>query len=479
MAKLFHLGDTIVALATAREPGYAQGIVRMSGPESARILDRVFKSQADSAITVPSGTQVLRGELACEQLETHLPCKVLLWPDASSYTNQVSAEIHTIGSLPILEIILDQLCQEGARLAEPGEFTLRAFLSGRLDLTAAEAVLGVIDAEDQTQLKTALEQLSGGLEKPLLGIRDQLMESVAHLEAGLDFVEEDIEFISASQMRQMLEESIQQIEYLQQQIGLRGDVQNNLSVVLYGEPNVGKSSLFNALIEEFDGTPHSANTESIVSSIAGTTRDYLTANIRVGGFECTLVDTAGVDCPKQKDQGVVVGNQGRSLADGQSKSEQLKNRSSLQLYCVDASRPFSLWEKQQLQLDAENRLICLTKCDQAVRNTSAGDLLDAEYISTSAAERFGLDSLGNAIAHRLGTSASQESVAGTAIRCSSLVRNAITALRRAVDLVDDAGGDELVAVEVRIALDEIGKITGTIYTDDILDVVFGKFCVGK
>ncbi|MEX0612814.1 MAG: hypothetical protein WD229_11905, partial [Pirellulales bacterium] len=213
----YHADDTICAIATA-PGGAARGMVRVSGPDALRIIAQLFQPRDGQPLDAVRGPTALAGDVAVELgvdrgstnppltpsyrggESTRVPCDLFLWPTVRSYTREPLAELHTVGSPPLVEALLATVCRAGARLAEPGEFTLRAFLAGRLDLTQAEAVLGVIDAADRRQLDTALAQLAGGLSQPLSRLRDELLNLLAHLEAGLDFVDEDIEFISPSDL---------------------------------------------------------------------------------------------------------------------------------------------------------------------------------------------------------------------------------------------------------------------------------------
>src|SRR3954454_5157463 len=194
----FDLDDTIAAIATASGGGL-RGIVRISGPKSVEIAAGFMGAElSESLPTCRRATMHLPRELGL------VPMTLYLWPTTSSYTRQPSAELHLPGSPPILEAGLEAVCQAGARLARPGEFTLRSFLAGRLDLTQAEAVLGVIDADSRQELESALAQLAGGVARPLRALREQLLDLLAQLEAGLDFVDEDIEFIAAAELKRQL-----------------------------------------------------------------------------------------------------------------------------------------------------------------------------------------------------------------------------------------------------------------------------------
>lgn len=232
-----------------------------------------------------------------------IPCDLFLWPTTRSYTRQPSAEFHTIGSPPILEAILQSLYRAGARLAQPGEFTFRAFLAGRIDLTQAEAVLGIVQAQDIQHLDVALRQLAGGLSKPLGGLRDDLLQLLAELEAGLDFSEEDIEFIAPDAAVGQLTHAAQLVATTAKQLQARNTTHAAFRVVLAGHPNAGKSSLFNAMAKRYAALPPTNDPDPIAKSLVpamvaaqpGTTRDYLTVRLDLDGVLCELVDTAGTE----------------------------------------------------------------------------------------------------------------------------------------------------------------------------------------
>jgi tRNA modification GTPase len=387
-----------------------------------------------------------------------LPADVYVWPTNRSYTREPAAEIHTLGSPPLLEAVLSALCQAGARVARPGEFTLRAFLAGRIDLTQAEAVLGVVDAQGEQQLQTALAQQAGGLAQPLSRIRERLLSLLADLEAGLDFVEEDIEFVSRLDVARQLDDALRLVARTAVQLTSRRRSDELARVVLTGQPNVGKSSLFNAL---------SRSGSALVSDTPGTTRDYLVAELDPGSCRCQLVDTAGHQSPEAAGE---IGRTAGGLAARETES------CDVQLLCLDASRPPNSWERGQLAANhAPRRLVVVTKCDLA----RAADL-PADAIATSAVTGAGLDELRCRLARLLADEGPAESAVGLTVeRCAESIRAARESLERAVELNAEAAGEELVAAEIRSALTELGKVVGAVYTEDILDRIFSRFCIGK
>jgi tRNA modification GTPase len=393
-------------------------------------------------------------------------------------------EIHTLGSPPLLELVLASICAGGARLAEPGEFTLRAFLAGRLDLTQAEAVLGVIDAADGVEFNLALRQLAGGITIPMTKLREDLIDLLAELEAGLDFVEEDIEFISSAELEARLAAAATSIAGMTQQMALRTQSRECPRVVLVGWPNVGKSSLFNAL---------AGGDRALVSTTPGTTRDYLTADLDLDGIRVQLVDTAGIEdhgmlndeCGAQNQQ--VEPNSRQSalrsthpaLPDigmaAQQASAHQRAQGQVRLLCLDSTRACNDWERQQLANSGD--LIVLTKCDRA----DAAALAYPGMLPTSAHTGQGLGELREQIRRAVENPPRSGAgvVASTATRCHESLRLAAESLARATDLACAQAGEELIAVETRTALNELGKVVGAVYTDDILDRIFSRFCIGK
>ncbi len=464
------LDDTIVAIASA--PGGAlRGIVRLSGAGSAACVARVFRTAEtgsgvfggrDRSIieneqppktpdpfhaTAPSA---FAGELTLPRSLGVISARLYLWPDHRSYTRQPSAELHTLGSPPLLEAVVKSLCQAGARVARPGEFTLRAFLAGRLDLTEAEAVLGVIDARGQAQLDTALAQLAGGLASPLAALRERLLDLLAHLEAGLDFVDEDIEFITPAQLAAQLAAAQVQVEQLIQRMQSRRDAGELPQVALIGLPNAGKSSLFNAL---------AGADAAIVAEQAGTTRDYVTQRLLLDGQEFLLIDTAGIEPAHGGDELALF---------SQAATHRQRDEADLAIECREmGQQQAARWP------DDERTLVVWTKCD--LYPLPAGQ----HGHSTSSRTGAGIAALRQTIAERLRARAADAVVGNTAARCSESLQSAAAALESARELVAARAGEELIAAEVRAALDGLGQVAGVVYTDDVLDRVFGRFCIGK
>lgn len=459
------ISDTIVAVASAAG-GAATGIIRLSGPSTLSALAQLVSSNEAEQVRTCSRSCRMALKLSLFD-DAHqgqagtVNVQAYLWPTSRSYTRQPSAELHLIGSPPLLDQLLSQLLRCGVRLALPGEFTLRAFLAGRLDLTQAEAVLGVIDAHSQAELSTALSQLAGGLTGPLAQVRGDLLDLLADLEAGLDFVDEDISFVSAEDARARLLQAQSQVKQLLASLQNRALSGEAPAVVLLGRPNVGKSSLFNRLVNR---------QAAIVSTQAGTTRDYLSAEVEWAGQPLRLIDTAGLD-PQTALSEIDLRAQNAS-AEQQSKG-------AITLVCIDSTREPDAWEQQQLRHPTKEQLVVLTKSDRPTHPSLQGFLAGNDFLLTSSEAGEGVTALQNKVRQALAQIAAGEILPATAQRCQESLQGADQALQHAIALQQAGQGDELVAAEIRLTLDELGKILGVIYTDDLLDRVFSRFCIGK
>jgi tRNA modification GTPase len=494
---MYDTDDTIVAIGTA-DGGAARGLVRISGPNAAPLVASCFRPREGQSLQEIRRATALSGEVhirlsqaaMCDARAAAVDCDLFLWPDERSYTRAPLAELHTFGSRPILDAVVDTLCSAGARLAEPGEFTLRAFLAGRIDLTQAEAVLGVIDASGQGELNAALAQMAGGLARPLVQLRDELMQLLAELEAGLDFVEEDIQFVSAHEIANRLESAARLLADVGEQFQTRGTADRLAQVVLVGPPNVGKSSLFNALVARRAALEKGGDRSSAVALVSpqrGTTRDYLTARLSLGAFVCELIDTAGIEESESEAAVNWAGDDGAKQigAAAQTAATGKREQAAIRVWCVDftAIDDGSGDAFASAPLEPARDLVVLTKSDLSPAafiddvKTSSG----VRRITTSSRSGQGLDELENAIHTLLSNAAGDHTavVETTADRCRESIRLAAAAIARAREIAADQGGDELTAAEIHVAIDELGKVVGAVYTDDLLDRIFSTFCIGK
>ncbi len=474
---------SIAAIATPQGYGL-RGVIRCSGKE-------VFESLAnccttnDGAAFSPPGTEWSRtGAPTSVDATISVPrpigpvdCELLTWPSGRGYTRQPSVEIHCTASPPILHAIMARLADCGIRQAAPGEFTLRAFLSGRIDLTRAEAVLGVIDSRSESEMKVALRQLAGGLADPLESIREKLLDVAARIEAGLDFVEEDIEFISNEEVRHELTSAQRELELVRDQVRQRSVREPVVRVAIIGRPNAGKSSLFNAVMDRAG-----QRGEALVSDVAGTTRDYTTRTIESCGVSFQLIDTAGTTGSWSPDP---PGDGRRSPIDHQAEllARSAARDAHISLLCIDSSEAIADADRDRIAeiRSSGESVVVLTKCDLAPAWQENGppDLADA--IAVSATTGAGLDQLLDRLVERADDDDGESGrlVIGTAERCGESLNRAARELKEACGLARSGLGQELVASSLRVVLDELAVVTGRVYTEDILDHVFSRFCIGK
>jgi tRNA modification GTPase len=455
------IDDTIVAIASPLVAA-ARGIVRVSGPGTLDVLSRL-------GVPDPQGTaaRCVAADVDVGCPIGRVPARVLIWPTNRSYSGQPSAEFHTFGSLPVLQALVDVVARHGARAARPGEFTMRAFLAGRLDLTQAEAVLGVIEAESRGSLDHALRQLAGNLSRPLESMRATMLDLLADVEAGLDFVDEDIEFISEQNLIQRLTELSGQLDQTMELLGHRDGVTATTIVTFRGEPNAGKSQLVNCL---------AGREAAIVADVAGTTRDVVTTEIEIEQRPLTLVDTAGIEEALTDDLLATLTLQ------SQAQAQRASDGAHVRVWCVDCSREDFDAARTRLESKANQDrrdgldVWVATKLDQV--DSLA---LPAGWLATSSITHTGIDQLKRVIAEFINNCDREEtgSVIGTAARCRGTLRLAAEAIERASETCETGQGHEFVSAELRLAAECLGEVTGAVYTDDILDRVFSRFCIGK
>jgi tRNA modification GTPase len=437
-----HPDDTIVALSSAAGPG-ARAVVRLSGPRGFGVVASVFQSHD---AMVAKQRRWYRGRVTLPGVAAPLPADLYAWPGPRSYTGQDVAELHTLSCPPLLDLLIAELLKAGARAAQPGEFTQRAFLAGKLDLPRAEAVLGVIEAGSRDELKQALTQLAGGVTRPLDGLREELLNLLADVEAALDFADEELHFASRDELLKQITRGLAQLTLLQKQLDQRSLAGRSFRAVLAGRPNAGKSSLFNAL-----------GGAALVSPQPGTTRDYLVRRLDLDGLPVELVDTAGW---QESDDDIET--------QAQAFGRQQCDRADLLVLCLDAGQPPT--ERERWLLQRPEVIGVATKCDQAEPATG--------LLATSAVSSRGLAELRSAVAERARRRV-QTALAPSLSRCRHHVEACLQHLRRGHEMVLFEEPPELLALDLRTALEELGALVGAVYTDDLLDRIFSRFCIGK
>jgi tRNA modification GTPase len=450
-----HPDDTIVALSSAAGPG-VRAIVRVSGPNAVAVLGAVFRVNpgsdawgADHSEDYSAGApRMLRpGFITLSGVHSPLPADLYFFRGPNTYTGQDLAEVHTVSSPPLVERLVADLLATGARSAQPGEFTLRAFLAGKKDLPQAEAVLAVIESDTDADLQQSLKQLAGGVTHPLAALRTDLLNLLADVEAALDFVDEDIEFVSKRDALLRLTAALAHLTNLNRQLDGRTVSGRTLRVALVGEPNAGKSSLFNAL---------TGNVAALVSEVPGTTRDYLSARIDLNGVPAELLDTAGWQAATDN-----IDAQAQQL--GREQGE----RADVVLWCVPAAEAGGVGPSGDV-------ILVRTKADLL----SALHPTPPEGTLVSVVGSPGVEPLRRVLAEKAAAFA-RSPLAPSQARCRAHVSSAMTHLRAAHrhSVADDP--PELLALALRAALDQIGEMAGAVYTNDLLDRIFSRFCIGK
>ena len=445
--------DTIAAIASATGPGL-RGIVRLSGPDAWSIALAGF--QAEDSSPLPRRAEVRRGSLQLPGFVRTCRRLIALWPAPRTYTGQDVAEIHTTGAVPLLDLLLADCLRRGARHAQPGEFTLRAFLCGRIDLTRAEAVLGVIDAHNPTQLDAALRQLAGGLSGPLLILRDRLLDLVAHLEANLDFVDEaDVDPLGRPALAEELDASASRSRSA-------GPSSGPPRPAGHCAPGRAHRPAQRRQEPALQCTPRPGSRDRLA---AGRDDPRLSPGLmRVRGMTVELIDTAGDGNPGRRGLGPGPEIPGRSGRRGRS-------------------RPALLFRPRMAAVLGETRSHRLT--DASGSGPSATwvfpGVVSGEAVLTSAetGNGSGRASRGDrrvASAHGTPRAISRPARARDAGTASTARPRALGSASRTLL---SGGGEELVAFDLRLAIDELGKVLGAVVTDDILDRIFQRFCIGK
>lgn len=456
--KLSGWDDTIVALATAHGIG-AIAVIRVSGPGAITICDRLFPSKnlsAQPSHTLHVGYMEHGGRVLDEIV-------VSLFKGPRSYTGEDVVEISCHGSPYIQEQIIAAITAEGARLARPGEFTQRAFLSGKMDLAQAESVADLIASNTEASRRTALHNMRGGFSHVLQGLRERMLQFSALIELELDFSQEDVEFADRTRFFQLIEEAQQTVNGLIESFRLGNVIRNGVSVAITGKPNAGKSTLLNSLLNE---------NRAIVSDIAGTTRDTIEEVVNIEGILFRLIDTAGLRETEDVIETI-----------GVEKSMEKMKQADIVLYLFDVQMesPEEL-EAAQWIVRGQNTqyLLVGNKVDsiglEAAQQKFSGE--DVWYISAQTG--FHVDQLKSRLVEKViqGNVQSENTIVTNARHYSALlqVKQSISDIRKGLD--DQLPGD-LLALDIRRCLHYLGEITGEVSNEDRLDYIFSKFCIGK
>ena len=467
MAAPDNVTDTIAAISTPPGRG-GIGIVRLSGPQSSAIALQLVRPRQPLQHAHARLADVLDAE-ATERIDEAL---VTFFAAPNSYTAEDLVEIAAHGSPVVLELLLRRALQLGARLAEPGEFTQRAFLAGRLDLTQAEAVRDLIEAQTLTQARQAASQMGGALSCRVAPAKQLLVDLIALLEAGIDFAEDDVDVTPQAEIARRIDELVPPLTALEASFARGRIVHDGLTLTIVGRPNVGKSSLFNRLVER---------DRAIVTATPGTTRDLITERISIGGIPIELVDTAGLREGRESAHG----NLQEAEQLGIARSREALADAALVLVVLDATQPLN--DEEHLLLAAvEGRpaLVAINKCD-LVEPVPPGALppspaLDGiASLPTSALTGEGIPALRERILSLATGGAAAEPGMLTNLRQHQAISAALAALADAARA--NAGGipHEMILLDLYRALWALDSLTGQTTPDDILNLIFSTFCIGK
>lgn len=448
--------DTITALATASGSG-AISVIRMSGKQSFSITDKIFKGA--KKISECDSHTINYGKVFDSESNVIDDVLVSVFRNPHSYSGEDSVEISTHGSQIIIKKIISLLVSAGARLAEPGEFTKRAFLNGKIDLAQAEAVADVINARTEASLKGARNQLDGLLSKKIKSLRTELVDSSSLIELELDFAEEDLEFLPTEKITSRIEIIVKELSDLLATYNFGRIIREGVNVALAGNTNVGKSSILNYILKE---------SRAIVSPIPGTTRDVIREDVSIDGILYKFYDTAGIRFTEDLIEKEGVERSRRSIEDA-----------DIILFVYDVVNGIDqnlLSEVYQLT-DKERVIIVANKSDLTNIKTTP----DKEEIFISAKTGEGIDLLFEALNKRnqLTKTYSESSAVVSNIRHYDALKKAKEHLLKAKEsLMLDMTG-EFISVDLRSTIDSLGEIIGTVTTDDILNNIFDNFCIGK
>jgi tRNA modification GTPase len=475
-----NLDDTIVAIATPPGRG-GIGVVRLAGPEAKNIALSMLRLKHDlepgraifgeliEAEDAGMGTGISQ---ACPERSRRVQAErnpagridevvVTYFAKPHSYTTDDIVEISAHGSPVVLRYIVEMAVASGARLAEPGEFTMRAFLNGRIDLTQAEAVRDLIDSQTLFQAKVAAQQLEGALSHRLQPIKQKLVELIAVLEAGIDFAEDDVSVLPSDQIFQRIAAINSPLEELAASFSYGKVVHEGLTLAIVGRPNVGKSSLFNRLVER---------ERAIVTASPGTTRDLVSETVAIGGIPVKLVDTAGIRRALDEAESIGIRKSMEALADA-----------DLVLVVLDSSQPAAAEDRELLnQVNGRPAIVVQNKSD-ITSSQFAAPSSQLTSVRTSAITGQGIPELRDEILRHVGGDCGGHAEAGflTNVRHRNLVRESMAALTTAQKAVNNEIPHEMLLLDLYNALRPLDEITGATTTDDILNLIFSTFCIGK
>ncbi|QSX09681.1 tRNA uridine-5-carboxymethylaminomethyl(34) synthesis GTPase MnmE [Alkalibacter rhizosphaerae] len=455
--------DTIAAISTP--VGFSGiGIVRMSGTMSLSIIDEIFQAKSGKSVMNHPNRSMVYGHIVDQEGSIVDEVLVSVMKAPHTYTKEDIVEINCHGGIVSVRKILEILTEKGARLAEPGEFTKRAFLNGRLDLSQAEAVIDVINAKTDKSLKMSVKQLEGNLSKKIREIRHVLVEILAYIEAGIDYPEYDIEELTQEVMESRIQEAKKAVDGLIDSSKSGKIIREGIKTAIVGRPNVGKSSLLNTLLGE---------ERAIVTEIEGTTRDSIEEFISIRGIPLKIIDTAGIRETENIIEKI-----------GITKTKEILNESDFVLLLLDGQRNLEEDDKALLELAKDKKglaIINKVEKNQVLFQKDVEKKTHMEVAEISILEQKGIDKL----RERIYETISDASMDGESydmvsnIRHIQLLKEASKALKEGLEGLKRGIPVEMLSVDMKNAWESLGKITGETVGEALLDEIFGKFCIGK
>lgn len=453
--------DTIAAISTPRGEG-GIGIVRISGSEALNIVNKIFKSKSGKDVLSLKNFSINYGHLYDnDKLVDEVLVNIMKAPN--TYTKEDIVEINCHGGFLITEQVLELVLKNGARLAESGEFTKRAFLNGRIDLTQAEAVMDMIHGKTEKSLTLSLNQLRGDLREKIIEIKKSILDLAAHINVVLDYPEEGIDDPIPENLIFQLQKSSDDIKNLINSYKKGKIIKEGIKTAIIGKPNVGKSSILNALLRE---------ERAIVSQIPGTTRDIIEEVININGIPLVLVDTAGIRNTDDLVENI-----------GVNKSKDLLKKADLILFVLDGSKEIENYDLEVYnEIGNENIIGIINKIDVGNQIDISKFNKVKKWIEISATNNIGIENMENIIYRHIideNVEDSSQSIILTNIRHKAALENTYEALQNIFATVRDGYPMDLMAVDIKDAIDSLSLITGEITTEDLLDHIFSNFCVGK
>ena len=448
--------DTICAVAT--RPGGALGIVRVSGPEAIRLTDSIFRAASGHPLASAAPYTLSYGQIVDADGSTVDDVLISVFRAPHSFTGQDSTEISCHGSAYILQKVSQLLISKGCRQAEPGEYTQRAFLAGKMDLSQAEAVADLIASTSAASHRLAMNQMKGGFSRELRSLRDQLLKFTSLIELELDFSEEDVEFADRSQLEQLAEQIDQIIGRLADSFSTGDAIRNGVPVAIIGQTNTGKSTLLNQLLHD---------DRALVSDIQGTTRDSIEDTTTIGGVLFRFIDTAGI---RQTTDAV------ESM--GIERSYRKAREASIILWMTDASHPADTETEQTIRELSEGKhlIIIHNKCDDPATLPSSTDT----EVWISAKYGYGIPSLNSLLVKAAAIpEISDQDVIVTNLRHYESLIKAQECIRRVRQGLTDRISGDFLSQDIRQCIHHLSSITGDITTDQVLGNIFSQFCIGK